>query len=156
VSPSSSFETVQKAFIKLALEHHPDTTDRDDKKSSEHFIRIRTAFERIRDLQEPSSDDKDHTILAWTEEDFLQWFYEQTGQRLTSEQRRELVQLYRTQIPGGRYDGPAWELARRLVAEQDAFLRHQQGGATTTTSYKNTKTAPKNDSNILRRKRPGR
>jgi curved DNA-binding protein CbpA len=138
------------------LENHPDTTDRDEKKSSEHFIRIRNAFERIRDLQEPSSEDKHHTILAWTEEDFLQWFYEQTGQRLTSEQRREMVQLYRTQIPGGRYDGPAWELIRRLVAEQDAFLRQQQGGATATTSYDNTKTAAKNNSNILRRKRSRR
>jgi hypothetical protein len=42
-----------------------------------------------------------------------------------------LVRLYRTRVPGGYYGGHSWDLARRLVVEQDAFLRNMQGGGST-------------------------
>lgn len=153
VPPMSSFQTVQKAFVKLAFQHHPDTAGN----LSADFVRIRQAFERIREAKQggkslvgpPHShqyDTRGHEhdeyhgengrgshsqSQTWTEADFLQYFHRQTGVRLSSEQREELVRLYRTRVPGGYYGGHSWDLARRLVAEQDAFLRNMQGGGST-------------------------
>lgn len=133
--PSSSFSAVQKAFNKLAFRHHPDTTG--NSSVSAEFIEIRQAYERIRDAKGGSSkagvdEDKDGghepPTSTWTEYDFLDYFHRQTGVRLTSDQRRELVQLYRSRVKGGYYGGHSWELARRLVLEQDAFLRNMQDG----------------------------
>ena len=146
VPPSASFRTVQKAFAKLAFEHHPDTTSYAKSSAtsiSEDFIRIRHAFERIRDEKQTrksrsasrteEDEDQGHhacdpTKYSWTETDFLDFFHKQTGIRLSSDQRRELVHLHRSRIQGGYYGGHSWDLARRLVAEQDAFLRNMQGG----------------------------
>lgn len=164
VPPSSSFPTVRKAFVKLALQHHPDTTGAEEK-ASEHFIRIRQAFERIRDgkpMQQQEEEEFFHETAFWTEDDFLQWFYEQTAVRLTSDQRRELVSLDRSRIPGAFYGGQHWDLARRLASEQDAFLRYKQqqeqrGGAPPPrseagASFATSKTKRSTTSN-LRRKR---
>lgn len=156
VPPSSSFRTVQKAFVKLAFEHHPDTTSNDiagnegggatcsssssSPRISVDFIRIRQAFERIRNAKQAGKSlnttevDEDDSVAAnptkysWTETDFLNYFHRQTGVRLTSEQRQELVHLYRTRVQGAYYGGHSWDLARRLVAEQDAFLRNMESG----------------------------
>jgi curved DNA-binding protein CbpA len=146
IPPNSSLETAQKAFVKLAIQHHPDTNNKnnhegdDDDASVQHFVRIRQAFERIRDgaksdddydyknSNNNNSDDEQqqqHPAASWTEQDFLQWFFEQTGLRFTLDQRRELVNLHRSRVSGGRYDGPSWEIARRLVTEQDAFFRRR-------------------------------
>jgi curved DNA-binding protein CbpA len=168
IPPNSSLETARKAFVKLAIQHHPDTNEGDDV-SAQQFMRIRQAFERIRDDgsknvingnfnasdDDGGDDDEEHPSASWTEEDFLQWFFEHTGLRLTSDQRRELVHLYRSRIPGGRYDGPSWELARRLVTEQDAFLRQrhqqQQRGHSFAASSGGKKES--SDGNPIRRKR---
>jgi DnaJ-class molecular chaperone len=146
VPPHSSFETVQKAFVKLALEHHPDTAEH---ATTEGFVRIRHAYERIRDGDKKnkknpfSRSENDETTTAynthnppqnpgdidradWTEDDFLDWFHDQTGQRVSSAQRRELIELHRSRVPGAVYQGSMWELARRLAQEQDAFLLKQQ------------------------------
>lgn len=147
IPPTSSFATVQKAFVKLAFQHHPDTAGN----VSADFVRIRQAFERIRNAKQGgkslveqhssrgyADDDDDDDgrgnntqAHTWTEADFLQYFHRQTGVRLSSEQREELVHLYRNRVPGGYYGGHSWDLARRLVAEQDAFLRNMQGGGST-------------------------
>lgn len=129
VSPSSSLQTVQKAFAKLAFQHHPDTAGT----VSAEFIRIRQAFERIRNAKQTGTsleheEQKSPRGHSWTEADFLNYFHRQTGVRLTSDQREELVHLYRSRVQGGYYGGHSWDLARRLVAEQDAFLRTMQGG----------------------------
>lgn len=168
---ASPFQTVQKAFVKLALEHHPDTTTANNRttmnpSSSEHFVRFRQAFEQIRDDHYPRMNESntnnnnmqdDAGTFSWTEEDFLDWFNEQTGVQLTCDQRRELVKLYRNQIPGGRYDGPHWDLARRLVAYQDAFVSkwRQHGGRPPKNAdkyYSNPRKGKNAESN-LRRKR---
>jgi hypothetical protein len=61
----------------------------------------------------------------FSERAFLEYFFQQTGLRMSPSQRRELVYLHYTRIPGGgRYDGPSWDIARRLAAEQDVFLGH--------------------------------
>lgn len=140
IPPSSSFQMVQKAFNKLAFKYHPDTTGLSS--VSTDFIKIRQAYERIRNAkegntrtmnneeQDTSSVNKSSSIL--TESDFLDHFHRQTGVRLTSEQRAEMVHLYRSRMQGGYYGGHSWDLARRLVAEQDAFLSRHSDGTTTT------------------------
>lgn len=177
IPPNSSLKTAQKAFLRLALQHHPDTNTDNDKsdgdkaEAQENFVRIRQAFELIRDGSRPyktnqEQNDDEHNVASWTEEDFLHWFYEQTGMRLSSDQRRELVNLYRGRIPGGRYDGPHWELARRLVAEQDAFLRHQyqqqqrrghsfssSSSSSSNSSRKSERKSSDKNTNPIRRKR---
>jgi DnaJ-class molecular chaperone len=135
-------ETVQKAFTKLALQYHPDLkgkTAAESSISTEHFIRIRQAYEKIKkgDFQEdqsitgrhgkqrygrPHHHRHHHENRDFSERAFLQYFFEQTGLRFTSAQRREMILLHRTRIPGGRYDGPSWDIARRLAAEQEVFL----------------------------------
>lgn len=149
IPPTSSFQTVQKAFVKLAFQHHPDTAGN----VSADFVLIRQAFERIRNAKQGVNSLVDHPSKnqggyydnddnegdgnrspqsdTWTEADFLKYFHRQTGVRLSSEQREELVDLYRTRVPGGYYGGHSWDLARRLVAEQDAFLRNMQSGGST-------------------------
>jgi DnaJ domain len=136
VPPSSSIQTVQKAFHKLAFKYHPDVSGKTA--VSEEFIRIRNAYERIRGcngnetrMHEDKSNANHHdpSSYSFTEADFLDHFHRQTGVRLTSDQRQEMVHLYRSRVHGGYYGGHSWDLARRLVAEQDAFLRNmQQGG----------------------------
>ena len=148
VSPSSSFETVQKRFNELALKYHPDSASSSSSGAGNSaasadastFIRIRQAFEYIRktrfDAARNSNNDSlsaspnrsrqhhhhhHHKHHHFSERDFLNYFYEQTGVRLTPSQRREMIELYRTKTPG-YYGGHSWDIARRLSFEQDSYL----------------------------------
>lgn len=146
VPPSSSYQAVQKAFLKLALEYHPDTSSK-DKDTSEHFVRIRKAFENIRDGTPYSDKGQSEPDLPWTEQDFLNWFCQNTGIKMTSVQRRELVHLHRSRIPGAYYGGQMYDLAHRVVYEQDAFSRLVKRGTPPPTPKSTT------DESSLRRKR---
>lgn len=114
--------------------------------SAEQFVYIRQAYELIRDGSYVyQADDQERTSShraaqpagplhrnvqndqgGYTEKDFLQYFYQQTGLKLTSAQRRELLHLHRSRIPGGRYDGQSWDIARRVAAEQEVFLQRRR------------------------------
>ena len=135
IPDGSSISIARKRFLELALPHHPDTDDGRDGDgggSSAAFVRIRQAYERIRDgkgdgtPEVASGSDPTTSWTDWTEEGFLQWFFDQTGLRLTPDQRREMVNLYRSRVPGHRYEGPSWEVCRRLVEYQEIFLRQRQ------------------------------
>jgi curved DNA-binding protein CbpA len=109
--------------------------------ASEQFVYIRQAYELIRDgiyVDQGAGNDHHKTPPpgplhrnmhndrgGYTEKEFLQYFYQQTGLKLTSTQRRELLHLHRSRIPGGRYDGQSWDIARRLAAEQEIFLQRR-------------------------------
>ena len=138
VPRSASLETVRKAFTKLALLHHPDVKDNTKTAAStEQFISIRQAYETIKrgdykdndsmtmrgSKQKYAQHHHQHENRDFSERAFLQYFFDQTGLRFTPAQRREMVFLHRTRIPNGRYDGPSWEIARRLAAEQEVFLQ---------------------------------
>ena len=175
VSRNASFPTIQKAFRKLALQHHPDVST-NKRGSQEHFVAIRQAFEWIRKTvfrNQKIPDDSDgfqtnrtkydddgnkstEYWLQFTEEDFLECFFQQTGQRLSSAQRRELVQLHRSRIPGAKYDGPAWALAERLVQMQDIFLTRAAQGQDNPSWKNHTTTSSESsdpESSSVRRKR---
>ena len=133
VSPSASYETIKKAFTKLALQHHPDTAKTS---SSEEFIILRKAYERIRDgtylidsreevHRTRTRSSKAQPRTEFSEAEFLEHLYQQTGTRISSAQRRELIQLDSSRIPGATYNGPGWDFARRVAIEQELFTRHR-------------------------------
>eukprot|EP00536_Pseudo-nitzschia_multiseries_P012465 jgi/Psemu1/309154/fgenesh1_kg.478_\ len=148
VSPSASLETIKKAFTKLALRHHPDTGNTS---SYEKFITLRNAYERIRDgtytldpgkgvgkvRRETKSNTQQRT--AFSEQIFLDYLYQQTGTKITSAQRRELIQLDSSRIPGATYNGPNWDFARRVAIEQELFMtrRNEFHPERDNTEYKN-------------------
>ncbi len=155
ISTNASLETVKKAFTRLALRHHPDTAasrstngnhSLDSRNlgdssisAAEQFVYIRQAYERIRDGSYQKSSSRRagaepaspfHRNVrneqgGFSEQEFLEYFYQQTGLKLTSAQRRELLHLHHNRIPGGRYDGPSWDIARRVAAEQEVFLQRR-------------------------------
>mmetsp|Transcript_4355 Transcript_4355/g.10206 ORF Transcript_4355/g.10206 Transcript_4355/m.10206 type:complete len:235 (+) Transcript_4355:181-885(+) len=176
--PNASFETVKKTFIKLAMQYHPDTatassssssSDETSDESSEKFLAIRAAFEQIRHEHDrrqlkPSrynggaEDDDDNGELEHTEEDFLDWFHDLTGVRLTSDQRREMVHIYWKQHKrNGDRDshGHSWDLARRLVSLQDVFLRNRRK-RNPAMNTEDTAAGAFSTGPALRRKRPTR
>eukprot|EP00521_Asterionellopsis_glacialis_P001226 CAMPEP_0195260172 /NCGR_PEP_ID=MMETSP0706-20130129/8423_1 /TAXON_ID=33640 /ORGANISM="Asterionellopsis glacialis, Strain CCMP134" /LENGTH=187 /DNA_ID=CAMNT_0040313855 /DNA_START=111 /DNA_END=674 /DNA_ORIENTATION=- len=104
------YRDVKQAFIKLALQHHPDTAPKTSSSSSasevqqskksttELFFQIRHAFESIR------ADDQGKAILVkeeyttttttprgfqegteyrWSDEEMTAWFHQETGHRLS-------------------------------------------------------------------------
>jgi len=111
---TSNFERVQKTFLRLALEHHPDKTGQSD--SVEKFIRIRQAFEIIR--AEATGKDKVGTDSTLNDKELQSWLYEETGEFLSFQMdystRQEVIKAYATLAPGGRDPGE-WELARQLT-----------------------------------------
>lgn len=165
--PSSSFPTVQKTFLKLAMKHHPDTASDDYSENTENnadtFVLIRAAFEQIRNehsRQQLRPSDYNEEDL-FTEQDFLDWFFESTGVRLTSSQRKEMVHLYWKQyhrLDGKHPHGQSWDLARRLVSFQDVFLRNREKPRRTSAESEDGASAEaRTNNNInLRRKRPRR
>ena len=111
------------------------------REENEHFIQIRQAYEQLRldhkihekiygkqddhnneteDTDTDTDTGQDDRISSYSEPHFLHWFYEQTGLLFTSEQRREMITLYRNRV--GNYDGPAWDITRRLVEYQEMYL----------------------------------
>lgn len=178
--PNVSFPTIQKKFLQLAMKHHPDmksSLDGTNKSDTETFVQIRSAFEQLRkehhwqqnDPRDVDKDEKKEDLL--TEADFLEWFHQLTGVRLTSGQRREMVDLYwkQHQQSGGRQSqGHSWDLARRLVFLQDVFLRNRENVRTTsatrnddanedrTQTSEDARARSSNGKTNLRRKRPAR
>jgi DnaJ-class molecular chaperone len=76
------------------LRHHPDTNRNDNQKSTtETFVKIREAFERIKQDFASREDVKSSSWL--TEEEFDAWFHEETGQKMDAATRREVMHVYR-------------------------------------------------------------
>ncbi|KAL3913521.1 MAG: hypothetical protein SGARI_000614 [Bacillariaceae sp.] len=114
----SSADTVKRKFLQLALRHHPDTST-DQKSNPDTFVKIREAFEQIKDdLVKRGVDGEDMT--SWlSEEEFDAWFYEETGQKMDAAMRREVMHVYRSGLTRTEY-GAVWEIA--FVLEEQGFF----------------------------------
>jgi exopolysaccharide biosynthesis predicted pyruvyltransferase EpsI len=126
---NSSYETVKAAFIKAAMQHHPDHSK--SLNSNAEFVRIRQAFEEIISVVRSNNNngtDNNTKHETWeSDAEFNEWFTMQTGEYLTFEMnqqmRQEVIHVYRTMSSGGRDRGGHWEMARLLTEREDAFHR---------------------------------
>jgi hypothetical protein len=137
VPVNSNYETVKAAFIKAALQHHPDHSRRTDTGAA--FVRVRRAFEEIvsgRPTKDSDGDITDNTDSAaatstvWkSDAEFQEWFRAETGEFLsfdmTHDTRQEVIQAYRTMASSssslafGADKGGYWEMARRLAEREN-------------------------------------
>ena len=95
VPRDASADTVKRKFLQLALRHHPDTST-DQKANSDTFVKIREAFEQIKENFAKRGDGDDMANSWLSEEEFDEWFYEETGQKMDAAMRREVMQVYRS------------------------------------------------------------
>jgi DnaJ-class molecular chaperone len=127
----SNYDTVKTAFLKAALQHHPDHSKHADTAA---FIRIRKAFEEIVSQTGESSciastdTTKRSPVVVqktWkSDAEFQAWFRQATGEFLTFDMnhdtRQEVIRAYRTMSAGGKDKGGYWEMARQLAEQEDA------------------------------------
>jgi DnaJ-class molecular chaperone len=177
VPMNSNYDTVKTAFLKAALQHHPDHSKRADTAA---FIRIRKAFEEIVsqtvDSNVASTDTTKRSPVVvqktWkSDAEFQAWFRQATGEFLTFDMnhdtRQEVIRAYRTMSAGGKDKGGYWEMARQLAEQEDAVrgqhsaqhsARRSSSSSTaspssSSSSISNTSRAEKCPSSNLRRKR---
>ena len=157
IPKSSSYADVKKAFVKLALEHHPDTAH-DKSLSHETFASIRQAFESIRNDNGRATtadgvDNNNHT--EWTDESLDSWFYQETGQHLSfhmdSSTRQEVKEVAETMSRGGLDTGGLWDLAN-MIARQERNKTAGEDPLQVTCGTKD-KTANASDTGRRRRRR---
>jgi DnaJ domain len=149
---NSSPETVKRAFLQLALRHHPDVStgkgrgDGIAENSADQFVKVRHAFERIQAAsatrRKADGGNNDETLSSswFTEEEFDAWFYDETGQRMDASMRREVMQVYRSGLTRTEY-GAVWEIA--FVLEDEGFFTIKKES----TLPKDAATAPNSDEN---------
>lgn len=131
------YANVKKAFLKLAMEHHPDmvlkglssetaTADHEKlkEKAQRRFIEIRQAFEKLRPLEcgrAVLADGRDININVASDEavdEFDDWFYSETGQhapfgsfQIDRETIMEVAKMEGEVQHGLDRDGGMWQLA---------------------------------------------
>ena len=165
IPKASSYEVVKRRFVELALKHHPDVAetknddDTDDDRDIETFIRLRQAFETIRENEDGSSrlvGDSDED--GWSDEEFYAWFYEETGHRdvmfkMDIQTRKEVIDVIKTdQSQGGLDKGGMWELARSM-AQEEQYLRKSKSAKDGKPSFKGINAGQTPEPRIRRRRR---
>ena len=123
VPVNSDYETVKHAFLRAAMEHHPDQHARDDvAAATDRFVRIRKAFEEIV-IDKPDDDNGDDAPDSWKTDPDLAPYFRVTNEFLTfnmdSKTRKEVIHVFRTMSHGGKDKGGYWDMAR-LIAEREA------------------------------------
>ncbi|KAG7341281.1 DnaJ domain containing protein [Nitzschia inconspicua] len=126
-----AFEMIRDGTYKEKKNKNTNTATPNNNNSNDTYDTYASQSNRRRN---PRTSTKPQRPFDFSERAFLKYFFYQTGLNLSSVQRRELVSLHykyhhhhnsnntTETIPGGRYGGPSWEIARRLVAEQEVFL----------------------------------
>jgi DnaJ-domain-containing protein 1 len=142
VEINSTFSVVRLAFVKLALEHHPDR----DSGSTENFLKIRAAFEEIQQDQNGGNTDGSGRAdrkgggsgssggvpFGWTEDELREWYQEETGDfatfTITESTRQEVIEVYKTMLQSGKAPkGGYWDYARQLT-EREALRGKSDDG----------------------------
>jgi len=152
VPATSDYDEVRRAFVRLALDHHPDVRggERQEKavavaaaaeNENDAFIRIRLAFEAIREEMRYSGDDgggddngiedDDEPLTDWSAAELREWYRRQTGEWLTFEMceqtRREVIAVYKSMSHGGKDMGGYWDMARQLAEREEARIGSSTG-----------------------------
>ena len=114
------FKDVKKKFLRIAMEHHPDTMSKKDEESMansrDFFISAREAFEQIVEgpngfaiLRSESNKDSDN---------FEDWFRQETGHDIPfmdAATMKEVAKMTETVGGGLDRDGGMWTLARMVT-----------------------------------------
>lgn len=114
------FKDVKKTFLRIAMEHHPDTMSKKDEESITNsrdiFISAREAFEQIVEgpngvaiLRSESNKDSD---------EFEDWFRQETGHDIPfmdAATMKEVAKMTETVGGGLDRDGGMWTLARMVT-----------------------------------------
>jgi hypothetical protein len=122
------FVTVKQSFLKIAMQHHPDTskstTKEEQELDKEKFVAARHAFEMI--VEGPNgmailkSETDEYNEEAAQNDDLSFWFQQETGHAMPymdAATMREVAQV--TESMGGEFggldrDGGMWTLARMV------------------------------------------
>lgn len=139
IPKNSTYQTVKRRFIELALKHHPDTSQRDEndydeKDGAEVFIQLREAFESIRENSDGtarlanSGEDS-----SWTNDEFQAWFYDETGHqdimfKMDLKTRKDVIDIANHQAQGGLDKGGMWEMARAMAEQAKSLSTHPRSG----------------------------
>lgn len=122
VPRGSSYQSVKETFIKLAHKHHPDRLQSSDgsEESAAMFIRIRQAFELIREGQNGEAESTGES--QWSKEDLEEFMNEQTADflsfKMDHDTRKAVIQTVTDLSPGGLDRGGTWEMARMLAQRE--------------------------------------
>jgi hypothetical protein len=150
IPQTSSYDQVKRRFLELALQHHPDLAKKNSSSRSNNkmndddstcsstapcsdadtFIRLRQAFEAVKENSSGSASLRRSNDEAWTDEEFQAWFHEETGHgdvmfKMDLKTRKEVIDVAAQQSQGGLDRGGMWAMARSM-AEQDQALLHQK------------------------------
>lgn len=123
IPKSSSYKDVKQAFVKLALEHHPDTAEK-KKDDNTSFHDIRQAFESIVETDNGRAvlSTEDQQQQQWTDESLDEWFHQETGQHLgfhmNLKTRQQVAHVSNNMAPGGLDKGGMWAMADHIAKQQ--------------------------------------
>lgn len=140
IPKTSTYETVKRRFLEVALETHPDVVlnqsekgddddggnaaaSKDPQRLVEDFVKLRQAFEAIRENSDGSSRlSEDSDASSWSDESFQAWFHNETGHsdvmfNMDIQTRKEVAEAA-SQAQGGLDHGGMWEMARAMSEQQ--------------------------------------
>jgi len=140
VPVNSSYDAVKAAFLKKALQHHPDRSpeQKSKKDSTTQFVCIRHAFEEILQDHKKGGGTVVSNNDAWqppvwnSDAEFEVWFRRNTNDHLTfkvcDKTRAEIIHVYNTMAQGGKDKGGYWEMARQMAERETVIGVHRSGG----------------------------
>jgi DnaJ-class molecular chaperone len=123
-TPTLTYTSVKKTFLKIAMKYHPDTTaqqctDAERETNKDLFVSARKAFESIMAnpdgiaILKTEADD-----YVEEEEDFEEWFKTETGYDMPfmdAATMKEVAEMTDTVGGGLDRDGGMWTLARMVA-----------------------------------------
>eukprot|EP00522_Entomoneis_paludosa_P013435 CAMPEP_0172461212 /NCGR_PEP_ID=MMETSP1065-20121228/39664_1 /TAXON_ID=265537 /ORGANISM="Amphiprora paludosa, Strain CCMP125" /LENGTH=223 /DNA_ID=CAMNT_0013216463 /DNA_START=154 /DNA_END=825 /DNA_ORIENTATION=+ len=127
VDRKDQYTAVKRAFLQLAMKHHPDTaksqSEKEQEESREIFIAARKAFEELTEGPDGVAVLRDESDDKWEEEELNSWFRKQSGgfdmPFMDLKTMKEVAEM--TEKLGGEAgldrDGGMWTLARMVTAD---------------------------------------
>ena len=103
-----------------------DNNSEEEKKPNvEEFIRLRKAFEAIRESSDGTARlVEEGDASSWSDDNFQAWFYEETGHqdvmfKMDFGTRKEVIDIANNQSQGGLDKGGMWEMARTMAQQEE-------------------------------------